>query len=288
MIKALRPPGNVALKRTEPQVYLRCRLDIAFPILEVAGEPAAGRAVNVGPLRGRRSAVELVEQLNALFSLRRCGRALPRRTHPSAYGQMGRCLSPCLGDLDPNAYRRRLDMALGLFTGRTDGRDALMAEVGRQIREAASALHFERAAWLARRRVRLEVLLDRIGGMLRAMHAMPSLVVAGSAADGGPGRRSDVPDVFWLVGGRLVRWGPVPSGGEMLSVTDALLTDAPAIGRGGVVASEEVDEVRIVAGWLSTHAGVAQVPLRGGIDRDRVDAAVARFVGRATPLRSTA
>jgi hypothetical protein len=24
---------------------------------------------------------------------------------------MGRCLSPCLGDLDPNAYRRRLDEA---------------------------------------------------------------------------------------------------------------------------------------------------------------------------------
>ena len=46
---------------------------------------------------------------------------MKRREYPSAYGQMGRCLSPCLGDLDPNAYRRRLDEALALFTGDGDG-----------------------------------------------------------------------------------------------------------------------------------------------------------------------
>ena len=48
------------------------------------------------------------------------------REHPSAYGQMGRCLSPCLGDLDPNAYRRRLDEALAPFTGDGDGGEALL------------------------------------------------------------------------------------------------------------------------------------------------------------------
>ena len=113
LIKALRPPGNVRGK-AEPDgyVYLRCRLDIPFPILEVAREPAAGHAVCVGPVRGRAAAAELVEQLNSLFGLRHCGRTLPRREHPSAYGQMGRCLSPCLHDLDPNLYRERLDAAL--------------------------------------------------------------------------------------------------------------------------------------------------------------------------------
>src|SRR5918997_2255357 len=54
LIKALRPPGNKRLKRTpDGYVYLRCRLDIAFPILEVAPEPAPGHSVTIGPLRGR-------------------------------------------------------------------------------------------------------------------------------------------------------------------------------------------------------------------------------------------
>src|SRR5436189_160144 len=82
----------------------------------------------------RAAASELVEQLNSLFGLRHCGRALPRRSWPSAYGQMGRCLSPCLGDLDPNLYRRRLDEALSLFTGAVDGRERLLAHVEAQMR----------------------------------------------------------------------------------------------------------------------------------------------------------
>ena len=95
------PPGNVNLKkRADGFVYLRCRLDIPFPILEVAHEPAAGHAVCIGPVRGRAAAAELIEQINSLFGLRHCGRTLRLRPWPSAYGQMGRCLSPCLNDLD--------------------------------------------------------------------------------------------------------------------------------------------------------------------------------------------
>ena len=137
LIKTLRPPGNKRGKRgPDGYVYLRCRLDIAFPILEVAREPAGGHAVTVGPVRGRAAAAELVEQLNSLFGLRHCGRALPRRDHPCAYGQMGRCLSPCLGDLDPNLYRERLDAALRLFVDGPDGGAALLAHIDGQMRDA--------------------------------------------------------------------------------------------------------------------------------------------------------
>src|SRR5204863_8634492 len=143
----------------DPYVYLRCRLDIAYPVLEVAREPAAGPAVTIGPLRSRAGAVELKEQLDSLFGLRHCGRALRLRPWPSAYGQMGRCMSPCLNDQDPNLYRRRLDEALALFTGRGDGGAALLAHIDGQMRAAAAAQRFERAAWLRRRRERLGVLL---------------------------------------------------------------------------------------------------------------------------------
>src|ERR671916_713931 len=135
LIKRLRPPGNVNLKKSaDGYVYLRCRLDIPYPILEVAHEPAAGHAVCVGPVRGRAAAAELVEQINSLFGLRHCGRGMPTRQWPSAYGQMGRCLSPCLGDLDPNLYRDRLEEALRLFVDERDGGHALLRHVDRQMR----------------------------------------------------------------------------------------------------------------------------------------------------------
>src|SRR4051812_13905849 len=204
LIKEMRPPGNERMKHDDRWVYLRCRLDIAYPVLEVGVEPAAGLAINVGPLNGRFAAAELVEQLTSLFALRHCGRGMKRRDHPSAYGQMGRCLSPCLGDLDPNAYRRRLDQALALFTGEGDGGKALLRHLDREMRAAAAQERFERAGWLRRRRERLAVLLERLGGAMSATHARPRLVLAA---------HPEQPrfDALWLVGGRVADWAPLVS-----------------------------------------------------------------------------
>src|SRR3954447_4350209 len=247
LIKRLRPPGNVQLKKlADGYVYLRCRLDIPYPILEVAREPAAGHAVCVGPVRGRAIAAELVEQLNSLFGLRHCGRGLARRPWPSAYGQMGRCLSPCLGDLDPNLYRERLESALRLFEH--DGSSALLAHVEHQMRAASAERAYERAAWLHRRRRRLESLLARLGGALRAAHAGSRLVVAPHPSD--PARA----DAFWIVGGRVVDWGPRPDPAELAARTEVALREAPAPGGlGGWLPADELVEARIVGAWLAGH-----------------------------------
>jgi DNA polymerase III subunit epsilon len=258
LIKELRPPGNIRLARRDDRLlYIRCRLDIPFPILEVGPDPAPGHAVTIGPLRGRRLALELVEQLNSLFGLRHCGRRLPRREHPSAYGQMGRCLSPCLGDLDPNLYRRRLDEALRLFMEGTDGRAPVLLHVERQMRAAASEQSYERALWLRRRLRRLEVVLARLGGVLEATHARPRLVLAAHPTD------PRTLDAFWLAGGRLVDWGPLPADEhELEQRTQAALRHGRRAGElGAHVPPDEIDEVRIVATYLESHPELAQLPL---------------------------
>ncbi|HWF73337.1 MAG TPA: GIY-YIG nuclease family protein [Solirubrobacteraceae bacterium] len=291
LIKELGPPGNVRLTRRDDRlVYLRCRLDIPFPILEVAREPAAGHAVTIGPLHGRRLVLELAEQLDSLFGLRHCGRRLPRRQHPSAYGQMGRCLSPCLGDLDPNLYRSRLDEALSLFIGDAGGGRRLLAYVEAQMRSAAAERRYERAAWLRRRLRRLEAVLGRLGGVLQATHAQPRLVLAGHPTEARF-------DAFWLVGGRVADWGAVTRedrrvdrggvdlGGLDRDALDALAarTDAALSRLGGHrgvgthVPPDEVDEVRIVGNWLASHPETPMLVLDPAPDRR----ALAEFVAGA-------
>jgi DNA polymerase-3 subunit epsilon len=263
LIKELRPPGNTRLtKRDDRLVYIRCRLDIPFPILEVSKEPAAGHGVTIGPLYGRRLAQELVEQLDSLFGLRHCSRKLPRRDHPSAYGQMGRCLSPCLGDLDPNLYRRRLDEALALFTnGDGPAGERLLDHVRAQMREAADEQRYERAAWLRRRARRLNAILERLEGVLEATHARPRLIVAPHPTD-------DTADAFWIVGGRVRDWGPVPATPELHERTQiALMRGSARRGEPTMhLPPNEVDEMRIVATWLASHPDTPQLPLQPAPD----------------------
>jgi DNA polymerase III subunit epsilon len=277
LIKELAPPGNKRLTRQDDRlVYVRCRLDIPFPILEVSSDPAPGHAVTIGPLRGRRLALELVEQLDSLFGLRHCGRRLPRRQHPSAYGQMGRCLSPCLGDLDPNLYRRRLDEVLRLFVCDSPSSEPgrpLLDHVERQMHAASTEQRYERAAALRRRRKRLSIVLGRLGGVLEATHARPRLLL-GAHPDGAEF------DCFWIVGGRLVDWGPV--GTDDLGTLEARTAAALARDlRPGELSTHvppgEIDEVRILSAWLSSHPDTPWLPLRPAPGRD----ALAAFVSSA-------
>jgi DNA polymerase-3 subunit epsilon len=269
LIRQLRPPGNLRAKRDDRYVYLRCRFDIPYPILEVSPDPAPGHAVNVGPLQGRYAVIELMEQLTSLFALRHCGRRLVRRPWPSAYGQMGRCLSPCLGDLDPNLYRRRLDAALALFTGPSEGGAALLAEVDAQIAAAAGDQLYERAAWLRRRRERLAILLERVGGVLRATHSRPRLVLAEHPRGGRF-------DAFWLVGGRVADWGPLDAGArDLAGRTAAALRSDPAHHGATWLSPDEAADHRVVATWLASH----ETPQLDLVDAD--EATLERFAQRA-------
>jgi len=268
-IRELRPPGNHRAKHDDRWVYLRCRFDIAYPVLEVAAEPAAGLAVNIGPVLGRHLAVELVAHLTSLFALRHCGRKLPRRAEPSAYGQMGRCLSPCLGDLDPNAYRRRLDEALALFTDpAASGGAVLLGHLDAQVREAAALQRYERAAWLRRRRERLAVVVERLGGALAATHARPRLVLA-------PHPERPRYDAVWLVGGRIVDWGPVTDAGDAWQRTVRALRGGDGRGATASLTPDEVRELRVATTWLATHEAL-ELPLAPAPTEARVRGFVAR------------
>jgi len=272
LIKRWRPPGNKALKRTDRWVYVRCRLDIEYPVLEVSPEPAEGHAVSIGPLRGKAAARELADHLTSMFRLRHCGRRMQRRENPSIYGQMGRCCSPCLGDLDPNAYRRQVDAALSLFDGRGDGGKLLLQRLDGEIRDASAARRYERAAALVRRRERLEGVIARLGGVLRAVHAAPRLVLAAHPT----GERWDA---LWIVGGRVADWGELPGPGELMERTEAVLSAPPPAG----VRPDDVDEVRIVAAWVAEHEPVAL-----DLDPAPTPARLDRFVKTATARRPVA
>ena len=154
---------------------------------------------------------------------------------------MGRCVSPCLGDLDPNAYRRRLDEALGLFDG-PDGPERLLARFDEEMERASAEQKYERAAVLRDRRERIAELLSRLGGLVRAVHS-------GRARCAGetPGQARMGP---LLDRGRpRGRMGRAKRPAARPREEAERLASSPA--NPPVVAPDEVHEVRIVSSWLA-------------------------------------
>ena len=86
-------------------------------------------------------------------------------------------------------------------------------------------------------------ILVALDGMLRATHSAPRLVLARHPV-------KERFDVFWIVQGRLVDWGPLPGPTELAERTEAALARPP--GRTAVPA-DEIDEIRIVASWVAEH-----------------------------------
>jgi DNA polymerase-3 subunit epsilon len=159
-------------------------------------------------------------------------------------------MSPCLNDLDPNLYRRKLDEALALFGGAGDGGAALLAHLDAQMRAAAAEERFERAAWLRRRRERIAALVRALDGTLRATHTCPRLVLAPHPRDV---RRCDA---FWLAEGRVMDWGPPAEFDDDLYERTrqavARRTETTAY-----LPAAEIAEARIVQTWLAGHEAPA-------------------------------
>jgi DNA polymerase-3 subunit epsilon len=128
------------------------------------------------------------------------------------------------------------------------------------MQAAAAAQQYERAAWLRRRARRLDSLLGRLGGMLRAAHAGARLVLAPHPADAGRA------DAFWIVAGRIADWGPLTDGEELAARTEAALRAAPTPGLGGWLPAAELDEARIAGLWLARNPTAPALELGEGAD----------------------
>jgi hypothetical protein len=65
---------------------------------------------------------------------------------------------------------------------------------------------------------------------------------------------ADRADAFWIVGGRIADWGPLPADAdEVAARTDTALAAAPARSLGGWLPADELDEARLVGLWLAGH-----------------------------------
>ena len=207
----------------------------------------------IGPYSSKRTAERSVAALHEAFPIRQCSGRMPKTPSmsPCALAEMGRCLSPCDGSVDPPSYAAVVGRLRESLLARPD---AVVESVSRRMVALAEASRFEDAGtW----RDRLSAFLRGAARTqrLRALTRCPEIVGA---------RREDGRWVVHVIRhGRLAAAGVIPAGAHAGEWVRQLQASAETVVAGpGPTPSTTAEETEKILRWLESD-GVRLVHVEG-------------------------
>ncbi|MDD4169984.1 MAG: excinuclease ABC subunit UvrC [Desulfotomaculaceae bacterium] len=146
LIKEKRPRYNVLLKDDKSYPYLKVTLTETYPRVQITRRRIKDGARYFGPYTRVGAVNETLRLLKKIFPFRSCGKREPvPRSRPCLNHHIKRCLGPCCGLVDSEAYRAMINEVCLFLEGRQDD---LIKQLSAKMAEAADRLEFERAAVL--------------------------------------------------------------------------------------------------------------------------------------------
>jgi excinuclease ABC subunit C len=144
LIKRYRPPFNIVLRDDKSFPYIYLRHDHAWPMIgKQRGAKRAGRDY-FGPFASAGAVNDTLSALLRAFPLRSCSDAIfASRSRPCLQYQIKRCTAPCVGRIEPEAYRALVAEVKDFLTGRSKD---IQERLQREMNEAAERLDYEAAA----------------------------------------------------------------------------------------------------------------------------------------------
>ena len=160
LIKQYMPRYNILLKDGKGYPFVRLSQE-EYPRFSLASRKEKDGARYYGPFGGRYETRHAIDAICAALRLPTCSRRFPRdigKERPCLNHHMGRCDGFCRGTPDGAEYRRRIDQALLLLTGKVN---QVSAQLEEEMTAAAEELRFEEAAMLRDRLKAIQVLAKR-------------------------------------------------------------------------------------------------------------------------------
>ena len=146
LIKRHMPHYNILLKDDKGYPFVRLDPREEYPRFTVVNRPKDDGARYFGPFGGRGTTFDIINTLQKALLLPTCSRRFPRdvgKERPCLNYQMGLCAGYCRSEADPADYRRSIEQAALVLSGKTA---ELKAELTEKMEQAAEELRFEQAA----------------------------------------------------------------------------------------------------------------------------------------------
>lgn len=146
LIKRHRPKYNVILRDDKSYPLIKVTVHEEWPRVFMTRRKQRDGARYFGPYASISAMWATLNLLQRIFPLRRCkGSTLKPRKRPCLNFQMNRCLAPCSGKIDNDAYQSMVEKVVLFLEGRNKN---LRKDLERDMHQAVAKLEFEKAVIL--------------------------------------------------------------------------------------------------------------------------------------------
>src|SRR6478735_6448980 len=142
LIKKLQPKYNVMLKDSKTYPYLKITNE-EWPRIISTRRIVQDGGRYFGPYTSAGSAYKALNLLNRLFPYRKCEKKITGHDEVCLYYHIKQCLAPCISATTHEEYLLAIESAALFLNGRGD---EILRPLEEEMRQAADAWNFERAA----------------------------------------------------------------------------------------------------------------------------------------------
>ena len=146
LIKEYSPKYNTLLKDSKTYPYIKVTLNEEYPRIIKVRSTQKDKAKYFGPYTSGQAVNDTIELLNSSFGLMSCNRKCSYNEkvtdRPCLNYHMGKCMAPCMGNVDVKEYREKVDMAIDFMNGNDK---TLLNSLKEKMEEASARLDFEEA-----------------------------------------------------------------------------------------------------------------------------------------------
>ena len=208
------------------------------------------------------SAKEMLDFIKQRFKIRQCRNYLGR-TRPCLNYHIKRCDAPCMGYISKEEYAKQIEEIIHLLEGKTGD---LIRDLDGQIKEAASKLEFEKAAYLRDKKIAIE----RISEKQKVSNLSENNIdVIGLARN----EYEACIEIFFVRGSKMIRREHYffenleeMSEQELISgFIKQYYMNHPDLPN-KIMIKEEIEDKDVIEEWLSSQAGrkvIIKVPQKG-------------------------
>ncbi len=264
LIKKHQPRFNVRLKDDKRYPYIKVHWQDPFPRVTTTRRLQNDGARYFGPYTAAWAAYQTLDLVRKIFPYLTCTRTITGQDERAClYYHIGRCAAPCIGVVNQAEYRQIIDNLCDFLDGHIE---PVVADLRRQMEQAAENLDFEKAAQL---RDQIKA-IDQVVEKQKVVNAgtLDEDVVAFARADG-----DACVQVFFIRGGKLVGRDYFVLEGtadeadpEIMASFLKQFYDQAATVPPQILLPQEVDELMIIRDWLKSKRGAdvaLKVPRRG-------------------------